>query len=102
MKKVQKIRRTDKVYKLTKRGSSSYLLCCQLRTLQEDSHYYILMKKQVQTVHLGTLRNQRSPFEDEQDGNAVLEPVIFEDGFLNVPKKQSCIARVFTLPPIKW
>lgn len=30
--------------------------------------------------------NQKSPFEDEQDGNAILEPVIFENGFLRVPK----------------
>ena len=27
-------------------------------------------------------RNQKSPFEDEQDGNAVLEPIVFEDGML--------------------
>jgi hypothetical protein len=31
-------------------------------------------------------RNQKSPFEDEQDGNAILEPIIFEDGFLNVDR----------------
>lgn len=30
--------------------------------------------------------NQKSPFEDEQDGNAILEPIIFENGFLSVPK----------------
>ena len=30
--------------------------------------------------------NQKSPFEDEQDGNAILEPIVFEDGFLSVPK----------------
>ena len=30
--------------------------------------------------------NQKSPFEDEQDGNPLLEPVIFTDGFLTVPK----------------
>tara|TARA_R100001443_G_scaffold28495_1_gene41665 strand:- start:2421 stop:3164 length:744 start_codon:yes stop_codon:yes gene_type:complete len=30
--------------------------------------------------------NQKSPFEDEQDSNAVLEPVIFEDGMLFVAK----------------
>ena len=29
-------------------------------------------------------RNQQSPFEDEQDGNAILEPIVFEDGFLTV------------------
>jgi len=31
-------------------------------------------------------RNQKSPFEDEQDANAILEPIVFEDGVLNVPK----------------
>jgi hypothetical protein len=30
--------------------------------------------------------NQKSPFEDEQDGNAILEPIIFEDGFLSVSR----------------
>ena len=31
-------------------------------------------------------RNQKTPFQDEQDGNAIIEPVVFEDGFLRVPK----------------
>ena len=31
-------------------------------------------------------RNQKSPFIDEQDENIILEPVVFEDGFLSVPK----------------
>lgn len=30
--------------------------------------------------------NQKSPFEDEQDGNPVIQAIIFEDGFLSVPK----------------
>ena len=30
--------------------------------------------------------NQKTPFEDEQDGNAIVEPIIFENGFLRVPK----------------
>ena len=30
--------------------------------------------------------NQKSAFEDEQDGNAIVEPIIFENGFLRVPK----------------
>lgn len=29
--------------------------------------------------------NQNSPFEDEQDGNAILDPITFEDGLLHVP-----------------
>jgi hypothetical protein len=30
--------------------------------------------------------NQKSPFEDEQDGNPLIQPIIFENGFLSVPK----------------
>lgn len=30
--------------------------------------------------------NQKSPFEDEQDNNPILEPIVFEDGLLHVPK----------------
>ena len=36
-------------------------------------------------------RNQKSPFEDEQDGNAVLEPIVFEDGMLVVPRQNQAL-----------
>jgi len=36
-------------------------------------------------------RNQRSPFEDEQDGNAILEPVVFEDGMLFVDRSNQVL-----------
>ena len=44
-------------------------------------------------------RNQKSPFENEQDGNAILEPVIFEDGFLRVPKSNQILQRFLSLHP---
>jgi len=36
-------------------------------------------------------RNQKSPFEDEQDGNAILEPVVFEDGMLFVDRSNQVL-----------
>ena len=36
-------------------------------------------------------RNQNSPFEDDQDGTAILEPIIFEDGFLQVPRENQVL-----------
>tara|TARA_R110000787_G_scaffold3543_5_gene13848 strand:+ start:2705 stop:3463 length:759 start_codon:yes stop_codon:yes gene_type:complete len=36
-------------------------------------------------------RNQKSPFEDEQDGTAILEPVVFEDGLLSVQKNNQVL-----------
>lgn len=31
-------------------------------------------------------RNHQSPFEEDQDGTAIIEPIVFENGHLNVPK----------------
>jgi len=45
-------------------------------------------------------RNQNSPFEDEQDGNAILEPVIFEDGMLNVPKQNQILQEFLHYHPL--
>ncbi len=44
-------------------------------------------------------RNQKSPFEDEQDDNAILEPIVFEDGFLSVPKNNPVLQRFLSLHP---
>ena len=55
---------------------------------KNSSRYPLMYFDEEQNVNraLRYARNQKSPFEDEQDGNAILEPVIFEDGFLHVPK----------------
>lgn len=44
--------------------------------------------------------NQKSPFEDEQDGNAIVEPVVFEDGFLNVPKNNPVLQQFLHYHPL--
>ena len=44
-------------------------------------------------------RNQKSPFEDEQDGNAVLEPIVFEDGMLFVPKQNQVLQKFLHYHP---
>ena len=43
--------------------------------------------------------NQKSPFEDEQDGNVILEPIIFEDGFLRVPSTNPVLQQFMSLHP---
>lgn len=43
--------------------------------------------------------NQRSPFEDEQDGNAILEPVIFENGMLYVEKTNVVLQEFLSVHP---
>mgnify|MGYP003109742880 CR=1 FL=1 len=44
-------------------------------------------------------RNQKSPFEDEQDGNAIMEPIIFEDGFLRVERSNQVLQEFLSLHP---
>ena len=44
-------------------------------------------------------RNQKSPFEDEQDGNAIMEPIIFEDGFLHVERNNQVLQEFLSLHP---
>lgn len=44
--------------------------------------------------------NQKSPFEDEQDGNAIVEPIIFENGFLRVPKTNPVLQEFLHYHPL--
>lgn len=52
------------------------------------------------TRSLRYARNQKSPFEDEQDGNAIVEPVIFEDGMLRVPKDNPVLQQFLHYHPL--
>lgn len=44
--------------------------------------------------------NQKSPFEDEQDGNVIVEPIIFEDGFLTVPRTNQVLQKFLHYHPL--
>lgn len=44
--------------------------------------------------------NQKTAFEDEQDGNAIVEPVIFENGFLSVPKTNPVLQEFLYYHPL--
>lgn len=46
------------------------------------------------------VRNQKSVFEDKQDGNAILEPIIFEDGSLHVPANNPALQEFLRLHPL--
>tara|TARA_R110000868_G_scaffold2406_3_gene17889 strand:+ start:3392 stop:4132 length:741 start_codon:yes stop_codon:yes gene_type:complete len=43
--------------------------------------------------------NQKTPFEDEQDKQVILEPIIFEDGFLRVPKTNPVLQYFLEIHP---
>ena len=44
-------------------------------------------------------RNQKTPFEDEQDGNAILEPIVFEDGMLVVQRENQVLQKFLHYHP---
>lgn len=88
----------DKVYKL-KNGMTPLSYTIPSR----NTRRYPLMYFDEQTNTNRALRyarNQRSPFEDEQDGNYILEPVIFEDGMLTGPKNNPVLQEFLYYHPL--
>lgn len=86
----------DKVYRLLIDAPLSY-------TIASRNHIrFPLMwfdeEKQINRV-LRYATNQNSPFEDEQDGTAILEPIVFEDGFLNVPRTNVALQKFLHYHP---
>lgn len=75
---------TDKIYRLrNKRSPLSYTIATR-----NTRSFPLMWYDEERNVNraLRYARNQKSPFEDEQDGNAIIEPIVFENGFLFVPK----------------
>jgi hypothetical protein len=44
-------------------------------------------------------KNQKSPFEDMQDGNLILEPIVFVDGALSVPRNNPVLQEFLSYHP---
>jgi hypothetical protein len=80
MKKMTEL--TDKVFKLK---SSSTPLSYSIASKSTPKRPLLYFDGQTNRP-LRYASNQKSPFEDEQDGNVILQPVVFEDGFLRVPR----------------
>jgi|TARA_R110002020_G_scaffold119205_9_gene272118 hypothetical protein len=87
----------NKIYKLTKeRAPLSFML-----PTRNTKRYPLLWfdNETGQNRALRYARNQKSPFEDEQDGNILLDPIVFEDGFLSVPKTNQALQKFLSLHP---
>jgi len=87
----------NKVYKLKIGSPLSYTLPSR------NHHRFPLMWYDEKNNVNRALRysvNQKSPFEDEQDGNAILEPIVFEDGFLSVPKNNPVLQAFLHYHPL--
>tara|TARA_R110002073_G_scaffold1996_6_gene14023 strand:- start:6145 stop:6888 length:744 start_codon:yes stop_codon:yes gene_type:complete len=93
-----KIAQTNKVYKLTRQETPlSYMI-----PTRHTSNFPLLWFDEENNTNrtLRYARNQKSVFEDEQDGNIVVEPIIFEDGFLHVPKENPQLQQFLYYHPL--
>jgi hypothetical protein len=92
-----KIKSTDKIYKLKSGNPLSYSLASR-----NHSRFPLMWwdESKNQNRPLRYAINQKSPFEDEQDGNAIMEPIIFEDGFLSVPKTNPVLQEFLHYHPL--
>lgn len=91
------VQRVDKVYKLTRNAAPlSFMLATR-----HTRRFPLLWVDPETGVNreLRYARNQASPFVDEQDGNAIVEPVVFEDGFLRVPKSNQVLQKFLDVHP---
>ena len=88
----------DKVYRL-KRNNAPLSFIIPTRSSNRSPLLYFDEEKGVNRS-LRYARNQKTPFEDEQDGNAIVEPVIFEDGFLRVPRTNPVLQQFLELHPM--
>ncbi len=91
------VQRVDKVYKLTRNAAPlSFMLAT--RHTRRFPLLWFDPEKEINR-ELRYARNQKSPFVDEQDGNAIIEPVVFEDGFLRVPKSNQVLQKFLDVHP---
>lgn len=86
---------TDKIYTLKKKNSPlTYMLASRNTHRSQLLHFDGKSQRALRYA-----RNQKSPFEDEQDGNAILEPIIFVDGALNVPGDNPVLQHFLEIHP---
>jgi hypothetical protein len=87
----------DKVYKLKIGNPLSYTLASR-----NHPRFPLMWFDEKNNINraLRYSTNQKSPFEDEQDGTAIIEPVIFEDGFLRVPRTNPVLQQFLHYHPL--
>ncbi len=87
----------DKAYKLTRDTAPLSLILASRHTNRFPLLHFD--EKTGLNRPLRYARNQNSPFQDEQDDNAILEPIVFEDGFLFVRKNNQVLQQFLALHP---
>lgn len=87
----------DKIYVLRRKFKPlSYML--PSKNTNRSNLFYFDETKQTNRA-LRYAKNQKSPFEDMQDGNLILEPIVFVDGALSVPRNNPVLQEFLSYHP---
>ena len=94
----KKVEIKDRVYRL-KRGAAplSFMLPSKSSKRRPLLHFD---EETGENREIRYATNQMSPFKDEQDGNAIVTPVIFESGLLRVSKQNQALQRFLSYHPL--
>jgi len=84
-----------KIYKLIGGSAPMSFMLASRNTVARRLYYFDGKTNR----ELRYARNQKSPFVDEQDGNFILEPIIFEDGFLKVEDSNPVLQKFLEVHP---
>jgi hypothetical protein len=87
----------EKVY-LLKGGKEPLAFVLQSRNSRRSPLLHFDEEKGINRA-LRFARNQRSPFQDEQDESAIVEPIIFENGVLRVSKTDTTLQEFLKYHP---
>ena len=87
----------DKVYVLKRKTFPISFMLASRNTRNKPLLYFDSSKGLNRALRYAV--NQKSPFEDEQDGNFILEPIIFEDGLLAVNKYNQVLQQFLEYHP---
>lgn len=87
----------DKIYVLTRKVFPMSLMLNSRNTARKPLLYF--NEETGENRALRYAKNQKSPFEDEQDGHAILETIVFEDGILSVPKNNQVLQKFLAYHP---
>jgi hypothetical protein len=88
----------DRVYRLT-RGAAplSFMLPSKSSKRRPLLHFD---NESGENREIRYATNQMSPFKDEQDGNAIVTPIIFESGLLRVRKQNQALQKFLVHHPL--
>jgi hypothetical protein len=88
----------DKVYRLTN-GQTPLSFVIPVRNTSVSPLLWFDEENNMNRA-LRYASNQKTPFEDEQDGNIIVEPVVFVDGMLRVPRTNPVLQQFLSLHPM--